>query len=167
MKIVKDPIDTINNNIDNFDLAILRELSNNARILNIDISERVCLSPSATLRRHRKLELLNIIEGYHAKINYLLLGYRDLIMIEVKISNLTQKIETKIKHTVAKFGKIIAFYKFLNDPIFIIFLSVVSFFESTPSLHDYISNLESVIGLKFRLISQANGQDLLFCEPRG
>ncbi|MCR9135752.1 MAG: Lrp/AsnC family transcriptional regulator [Alphaproteobacteria bacterium] len=64
--------------LDEIDLKILRELQNEGRITNVDLSERVGISAPPCLRRVRKLEQAGIIEGYRAMINAAALGY-DLV----------------------------------------------------------------------------------------
>ena len=53
-------------NFDEKDRHILRELARNGRISNLDLAERVALSPSATLRRVQALEGAGVIRGYRA-----------------------------------------------------------------------------------------------------
>jgi DNA-binding Lrp family transcriptional regulator len=48
---------------------ILRELSRNGRISNLELADRVGLSPSACLRRVQELERTGVITGYRATIN--------------------------------------------------------------------------------------------------
>ncbi|QYX57313.1 Lrp/AsnC family transcriptional regulator [Roseovarius sp. SCSIO 43702] len=48
---------------------ILQELSRNGRISNIDLAERVGLSPSACLRRVQELERRGVIAGYRAVLD--------------------------------------------------------------------------------------------------
>ena len=55
-------IDTINQNI-------LHVLSTDGRISNIDLADRVSLSPSACLRRVQELERSGVIKGYRAVID--------------------------------------------------------------------------------------------------
>lgn len=64
--------------LDEIDLKILRELQDEGRITNVDLSERVGISAPPCLRRMRKLEDAGVIEGYRAMINAPSLGY-DLV----------------------------------------------------------------------------------------
>ncbi len=48
---------------------ILRELQRNGRISNLDLAERVGLSPSACLRRVQELERGGVIAGYRAVVS--------------------------------------------------------------------------------------------------
>ena len=53
---------------------ILRELSANGRISNIELAERVGLSASACLRRVQDMETRGIIKGYRAVLDRTALG---------------------------------------------------------------------------------------------
>ena len=55
--------------LDDRDLAILRVLSDDGRITNAKLAERVGLSASPCWERVRKLEKAGIIEGYRARIS--------------------------------------------------------------------------------------------------
>ncbi len=61
-------------NIDSFDERILQELEINGNISNIQLSKKIGLSPSATLRRVQELEKLGVITGYKAVIDQSKLG---------------------------------------------------------------------------------------------
>ncbi len=54
--------------IDQINARILRELARNARLPNLELAQRVGLSPSACLRRVQDLERRGIIRGYRAVI---------------------------------------------------------------------------------------------------
>jgi Lrp/AsnC family leucine-responsive transcriptional regulator len=54
--------------MDAVDRAILRHLQEDGRLANVELAERVRLSPSACLRRVRALEQAGVIRGYHADI---------------------------------------------------------------------------------------------------
>lgn len=54
--------------MDRTDRAIIDELRRNARLSNVELAERVNLSPSPCLRRVRALERAGVIRGYHADI---------------------------------------------------------------------------------------------------
>lgn len=64
--------------LDAIDLRILRELQRDGRMTNVELAERVGISPPPCLRRVRKLEEAGVIEGYHAMLNAPKLGY-DLV----------------------------------------------------------------------------------------
>ncbi len=60
--------------LDRYNTNILRELEADGRISNIELADRVGLSPSACLRRVQELENSGVITGYRAVINRESLG---------------------------------------------------------------------------------------------
>lgn len=60
--------------MDDINQKILRELSRNGRISNLDMAEKVGLSPSACLRRVQDLERRGIICGYRVVLDKSALG---------------------------------------------------------------------------------------------
>lgn len=60
--------------IDQKDEQILQQLTAHGRISNIDLADRVGLSPSACLRRVQELERSGLITGYRAVLNRTALG---------------------------------------------------------------------------------------------
>jgi len=60
--------------IDRYNDQILRILQKDGRITNIDLADRVGLSPSACLRRVQELEKSGVISGYRAVLDYEVLG---------------------------------------------------------------------------------------------
>ncbi|MGH3585561.1 MAG: Lrp/AsnC family transcriptional regulator [Pseudonocardia sp.] len=55
--------------MDAIDRAIIEELRRDARISNVDLADRVGLTPAPCLRRLRRLEKERLITGYHAVID--------------------------------------------------------------------------------------------------
>jgi Lrp/AsnC family transcriptional regulator, leucine-responsive regulatory protein len=78
------------NDIDNINARILRELTRDGRISNIDLAEKVGLSPSACLRRVQDLERKGVITGYRAIINPLALGVNFTAYVLVGLSKHTK-----------------------------------------------------------------------------
>ncbi|MDB5820955.1 MAG: AsnC family transcriptional regulator [Rhizobacter sp.] len=60
--------------LDAIDRGILSELQANGRLPNVELAQRVHLSPSACLRRVKQLEDMGVIAGYVALLNPKMLG---------------------------------------------------------------------------------------------
>ena len=76
--------------IDAIGRKILRELSRDGRISNIELADRVGLSPSACLRRVQELERSGVIKGYRAVIDPAKLGRTFLAYVTVGLSSHTK-----------------------------------------------------------------------------
>lgn len=87
--------------IDKIDLKILRELQENSKITNIELSKKVGLSAAPTLGRVQKLEKAGLLKSYHAEVNkeMLGLGFSALIQVSLtrQISNAMQNFIGQIK----------------------------------------------------------------------
>ncbi len=77
-------------NIDEINHRILRELSEDGRISNLELAERVGLSPSACLRRVQELERTGVIAGYRAVLNPSALGVGFVAYIGVGLGEHTK-----------------------------------------------------------------------------
>ena len=60
--------------MDRINQQILQELTRDGRISNLDLAERIGLSPSACLRRVQELERRGVIAGYRAVLDRTQLG---------------------------------------------------------------------------------------------
>ncbi|MFT7620739.1 MAG: Lrp/AsnC family leucine-responsive transcriptional regulator [Planctomycetota bacterium] len=76
---------TISAKLDDIDLRILSELSDQGRISNTSLSREVGLSESATLERVRRLEKSGIILGYSARVVPEALGLGAMAIVHMKL----------------------------------------------------------------------------------
>ena len=71
--------------MDEIDRAIIDVLRHDARIANVDLAERVGLTPAPCLRRVRRLEEAGVIAGYRAEVDPVLegRGFEVLVYIDL------------------------------------------------------------------------------------
>jgi DNA-binding Lrp family transcriptional regulator len=89
---------TVTGQLDAIDWRILRTLQENGRITNVELAEKVGLSPPPCLRRVRALEDGGYIAGYRAMLNAERLGFEVMVFAMVGLKSqaeheLTQFIE--------------------------------------------------------------------------
>lgn len=73
--------------MDQINEHILQELSRDGRLSNIDLAQRVGLSPSACLRRVQDLERRGVIKGYRAVLDRDKMGTGFVAYIAVGLSD--------------------------------------------------------------------------------
>jgi DNA-binding Lrp family transcriptional regulator len=73
--------------MDRFDERILQELKVDGRISNVELSERIGLSASATLRRVQELEKQGVIKGYRVLIDSSQLGISFIAYVSIGLSS--------------------------------------------------------------------------------
>ncbi len=76
--------------LDKIDLKILQVLQENGRLSNVELSERIALSPSPCLRRLKQLEDNGIIRRYAALLSPVSLGLGLQVMIRVTTDKAAQ-----------------------------------------------------------------------------
>lgn len=86
--------------VDKIDLKILKTLQEEGRITNLELSNKVGLSPAPTLERVRKLEKAKLISSYHAAINEKAMGIGIQAFIQIslvrQLDNAIESFQSKI-----------------------------------------------------------------------
>lgn len=93
--------------MDAINQKILRELGRNARLSNLDLSERVGLSPSACLRRVQELERSGVITGYRVQLNPTQLGIGFTAYITVGLSVHTKASQEAFEQAISRAEEVI------------------------------------------------------------
>lgn len=88
--------------IDHISSKILRELSLDGRISNIELADRIGLSPSACLRRVQDLERSGVISGYRAVLNPAALGIGFVAYVTVGLSDHTKAAQEAFERSIAR-----------------------------------------------------------------
>lgn len=87
--------------MDQIDEHILRELTRDGRISNLELAERVGLSPSACLRRVQELERSGIIKGYRAVTDRAALGVGFVAYVMVGLNEHTKAAQEGFERAMA------------------------------------------------------------------
>jgi len=88
--------------IDQKDRQILRVLASDGRISNLDLAERVALSPSACLRRVQALEAAGVIAGYRAVLDPVKLGVGFVAYLSVGLKEHTKSAQEAFERAMAR-----------------------------------------------------------------
>ena len=81
---------------------ILRELMQDGRVSNVELADRVGLSPSACLRRVQELERSGVIIGYRAVIDPAARGIGFIAYIAVGLSDHSKSAQLAFEDAIAK-----------------------------------------------------------------
>ena len=119
-----------NCDLDAIDRRIVTELQTTARLSNIELAEKIGLSPSPCLRRVRRLERDGYIEGYRASLRRGRVGLGFSVFVGVKISGHANEEALRFESAVVAMPEVIACHLVSGDADY--FLEVV-----VPELEDY------------------------------
>lgn len=88
--------------IDRIDRRILQALQQDGRIANVELAERIGLSPTATGERLRRLVREGVIAGFGARLDPHRLGLGLLVFVEVSLDKTTPDVFEKFAAAVQR-----------------------------------------------------------------
>lgn len=92
---------------DQINEKILRELSRDGRISNLELADRVGLSPSACLRRVQDLEKSGVISGYRAVLDRSKRGIGFVAYITVGLNQHTKEAQESFERAIARAPEVV------------------------------------------------------------
>jgi Lrp/AsnC family transcriptional regulator, leucine-responsive regulatory protein len=116
--------------LDAIDRRIVTELQTNARLSNIELADKVGLSPSPCLRRVKRLEREGYIDGYRASLQRARIGLGFSVFLGVKISVHANEEAQRFEQAVVEMPEVVACHLVSGEADYI--LEVV-----VPDLEDY------------------------------
>jgi Lrp/AsnC family leucine-responsive transcriptional regulator len=116
--------------LDPADCRIVAELQANGRLSNVELADKIGLSPSPCLRRVKRLERDGYIDGYRAALRRDRIGLGFSVFIGVKIDSHTNERALVFEKAVVAMPEVVACHLVSGDADY--FLEVV-----VPDLADY------------------------------
>jgi Lrp/AsnC family leucine-responsive transcriptional regulator len=116
--------------LDDIDRRIVTELQFDGRLSNIELADRVGLSPSPCLRRVKNLEQAGYIDGYRAALRRERIGLGFTAFVGVKIDGHANKRAVAFEKAVVEMPEVVACHLVSGESDY--FLEVV-----VPELADY------------------------------
>lgn len=93
--------------LDRYDRRILEELQRDGRLTNLELAERIGLSPSPCLRRVRALEEAGIIAGYRALLDARKLGLSLVALLSISMDRHTPERFARFDAIVAELPEVL------------------------------------------------------------
>jgi DNA-binding Lrp family transcriptional regulator len=110
--------------MDAVDRAIIRELIQDGRLANVELAERIALSPSACLRRVRALEDRGVIRGYRAEIDPAAVGRAFEITVLVELAHKDRATVEEFERRLAAMEAVVECRRMFGVPDYIIRVAV-------------------------------------------
>jgi Lrp/AsnC family transcriptional regulator, leucine-responsive regulatory protein len=107
-------------NLDAIDVAILRALQRDGRIQNVELAERVGLSPSPCLRRVRLLEEAGVIEHYVALVDPAKVGMGLSVFARVWLTGQDEETVVPFVEAIKKLPQVVECHLMAGDCDFIL-----------------------------------------------
>lgn len=96
--------------LDAIDRQILQALQQDGRISNVDLAERVRLSPSACLRRVKQLEEAGVIDRYVALLNAKALGQHGTCFTIINLATMSDALLSAFEQAVRDHPEVLDCY---------------------------------------------------------
>ncbi len=106
--------------LDQKDRVIIHHLQQEGRLTNLQLAQRISLSPAATLERVRRLENRGIIRSYHAKIDPQKLDLYTCVLVLIKLNPMTAESINDFKESMSHLPAVVACYRMVGDADFLI-----------------------------------------------
>jgi Lrp/AsnC family transcriptional regulator, leucine-responsive regulatory protein len=151
-------------NLDKTDIKILNLLQTDGRMSNSDLSERVNLSPSACLRRVKRLEDDGYIMGYVTLVNQARVGKPTNVFVEITLANLGEDTIDAFEKAVTACPDVRGCYLMSGDADYLLRIAC-SGPEGYEYIHrQYLSKLPGVTRIRssfaLRTVCKKNGIEL-------
>lgn len=120
-------MDRLGAKMDNKDLKIIRELQLDGRLTNLELAERVNLSPSPCLRRLRQLEKNGVIKGYTAIVDQAAYGVPLTVFISVSLDRHSTDVVGAFEQRVKQLDEVLDCFLTTGDADYILRVVVADF----------------------------------------
>ena len=134
--------------IDRLDREILRVLRGDGRMSNADLAQTVGLSPSACLRRVRRLEEARIIRGYTALIDLPSNGEGLVVMTQITLERQTKAFLDQFEKAVRRCPEVHDCYLMAGSADYLVKLKIRDASDYERLHQEVLSQLPGVVRLQ-------------------
>jgi len=121
--------------MDAVDRQIIAELSRDGRLSNVELAERIGLSPAPCLRRVRKLESDGVILGYAARINPTAVGRGFEVLVNVDLTRKDRATFEAFEEAVAALEEVVEIRRMFGLPDYLLRIAT----DSIESYETFVS----------------------------
>ncbi|MGA9596345.1 MAG: Lrp/AsnC family transcriptional regulator [Acidimicrobiia bacterium] len=134
--------------LDRTDRAILAALGDDGRISNVALAETVHLSPSACLRRVRRLEEQGVIARYTAVIDPATIGKATSVFVDISLSSQREGLLDEFEAAVKEVPGVMSCHLMAGDADYVVQILCADVEDYERIHRTYLSRLPGVIRLR-------------------
>ena len=139
-------------NLDTFDIKLLKLLQVNGKLSNQELADAVHLSPSQCSRRRSALEEAGIIQSYHAMLDKNALGFNLTVFINVMLNTHNRNNAKRFGQLIERLDNVQEAYALTGEMDYQIKLVVRDLDELSRIINDEIMPHESVQTIKSSIV---------------
>ena len=137
--------------MDHIDRAIIIELQRNARLTNIELADRVGLTPSPCLRRVKQLETSGVIRGYTALVAPAAIGRSYEPLVWVTLSRVTRESLSEFENAVQAVDDVVEAMRMMGQPDYLLRIATANADSFEILYMDHLASLPHVQTLTSQL----------------
>lgn len=137
--------------MDDIDRAIIDQLQQDGRLTNLELAERVGLSPSPCLRRVRQLEAQGVIEGYTAIVDRRAIGRAYEPLVWVTLSTVTRESMETFENAVQAIADVVEVMRMMGQPDYLLRIATTDANSFEALYMDHLARLPHVQTLTSQL----------------
>lgn len=139
--------------LNKMDLRILNEIQKNSRITNLELADKVGLSPSPCLRRVKQLEQAGYIDAYVARLNQQQLQLKLIALIQISMDRHTPERFENFEAIVRQYEEVLECYLITGQSADYLLKVIVPDMEYYQDfLLDRLTRIEGVTGVQSSFI---------------
>jgi DNA-binding Lrp family transcriptional regulator len=133
---------------DKTDRKILDALQENARITNIELAQKVGLSPSPCLQRVRRLQQSGLISRYVTLLNPLALGLTVSVFIQVSLEKQVERALEMFEKAIRSRPEVMECYLMTGDADYLLRVVVADEQSLERFIVNYLSKIPGIASIK-------------------
>jgi Lrp/AsnC family transcriptional regulator, leucine-responsive regulatory protein len=137
--------------MDDIDRAIIDHLRRDGRLTNVELADRVGLSPSPCLRRVRQLEATGVITGYTAVVDPAAIGRSYEPLVWVTLSRVTRESMTEFEDAVQAIDEVVEAMRMMGQPDYLLRVATADANSFEALYMDHLARLPHVQTLTSQL----------------
>ncbi len=137
--------------MDDIDRAIIDHLRRDGRLTNVELADRVGLSPSPCLRRVRQLEAAGVITGYTAVVDPAAIGRSYEPLVWVTLSRVTRESMTEFEDAVQAIDEVVEAMRMMGQPDYLLRVATADANSFEALYMDHLARLPHVQTLTSQL----------------
>jgi len=144
--------------LDALDRSILGCLLEEGRLTQVELAERIPLSPTAIARRIRGLEEAGVIEGYQARISRKALGLDMTVIVQIGLKSQNEDLLKSFEEAVARAPSVVSCLLMSGEDDYLVTVMARDLADFERIHKEQLSRLPGVVRLKssFALRDVAN-----------
>ena len=134
--------------LDEIDYEVLRHLQEHARISNVELAERVGLSPAPCLRRVQALERAGVIRKYVALLNPNTVDRDVTVFVQISLDLQVGGRLDSFEHQIMQRPEVLECYLMTGDSDYLLRVVVPDVAAYERFLKEALTRVEGVVGIK-------------------